>query len=71
MKNEWNLFWKDYCDLYGESCRFFRKHWLGTLLYIFVCATAFIISMTDIIDRIVEWFDSLIQKAKSKFKKTE
>lgn len=71
MKNKWNLFWKDYSDLYCESCRFYKKHWLGTLIYMFVCAMVFIISMTDVVDRIVCWFDSLIQKVKSKFKKTE
>lgn len=71
MKNKWNLFWEDYLNLYGDSCRFLRKHWVGTLLYAFVCVTVFIFITADTIDRIVDWFDDLIQKVKSKFKKTE
>lgn len=71
MKNKWNLFWEDYVDLWHSSCHFCRKHWLGMIIYFAVCVVMFVLSLTDVIDRICDWFDGLIEKAKSKFRKTK
>lgn len=71
MKNKWNLFWEDYVDLWRSSCHFCRKHWLGMIIYFAVCVGMFILSLTDAIGRVCDWFDSMFRKVKAKIKKTK
>jgi len=33
MKEKFRLFWKDYFDLCGQSTAFYKKHWLGMIIY--------------------------------------
>ena len=43
----------------------------GMIIYFAVCVVMFVLSLTDAIDGICDWFGGLIEKAKSKFRKTE
>ena len=52
MKNEWNLFWKDYGDLATDVIRFCRKHWFGCLVYVAAMALYIIGCLTG-------WFEDL------------
>lgn len=71
MKNKWNLLCEDYCKLFDETCWFYRRHWLAIVIYMIICVMLMLVSATDVITEIIDWFDNGIQKVKAKFKKTK
>lgn len=71
MKNKWNLLCEDYCKLFDETCWFYRRHWLAIVIYTIICVTLMLVSVTDVITGIVDWFDGILRKVKAKFKRTK
>lgn len=71
MKNKWNLLCEDYCELFDETCWFYRRHWLAIVIYTIICVTLMLVSVTDVITGIVDWFDGILRKVKAKFKRTK
>lgn len=61
MKNSWNLFWKDYGTLFGDSCRFCRKHWFGCLLYVIIMIAYAVAYVSDAFGGIYDWIYDTVQ----------
>ena len=60
-------FWKDYWELYKESLRFFKVHWLGSIIFGLVLALLWMISVfpqvfVDLWEAISEKFSEIIHK---------
>nr|DAG06395.1 MAG TPA: hypothetical protein [Siphoviridae sp. cthu813] len=73
MKKKFEMFWKDYCDLYAISWGFLKKHWIGTIIYVVVLFTAYVIwicySVFGGLDVIVDWFKNTFGAIKRFFKR--
>ena len=72
MKKKFKMFWKDYCDLYAISLGFLKKHWIGTIIYVVILFTAYMIwicySVFGGLDVIVDWFKNTFGAIKRFFK---
>ncbi len=73
MKKKFELFWKDYCDLYTVSLEFLKKHWIGTIIYAVILITVEMIwvcySIYGSLGIIVDWFDEAFEKTEQFFKR--
>lgn len=73
MKKKFKMFWKDYCDLYAISLGFLKKHWIGTIIYVVILFTAYMIwicySVFGGLDVIVDWFKNTFGAIKRFFKR--
>ena len=73
MKKKFEMFWKDYCDLYAISLGFLRKHWIGAIIYAVILFTAYMIwicySVCGSLDVIVDWFKDTFGAIKRFFKR--
>lgn len=73
MKKKFEMFWEDYCDLYAISWGFLKKHWIGTIIYVVVLFTAYMIwicySVFGGLDVIVDWFKNTFGAIKRFFKR--
>lgn len=72
MKKKFELFCKDYCDLYAIGLRFLKKHWIGTIVYTVILFTACTVwicySVFGSLDVIVDWFKGTFGTVKQFFK---
>lgn len=73
MKKKFEIFWEDYCDLYAISWGFLKKHWIGTIIYVMILFTAYVIwicySVFGGLDVIVDWFKNTFGAVKRFFKR--
>lgn len=73
MKKKFKMFWEDYCDLYAISWGFLKKHWIGTIIYVVILFTAYVIwicySVFGGLDVIVDWFKNTFGAIKRLFKR--
>lgn len=73
MKKKFELFWKDYCDLYTVSLGFLKRHWIGTIIYTVILFTVYMIwicySVCGSLDVIVDWFKDTFGAIKRFFKR--
>lgn len=73
MKKKFEMFLEDYCDLYAISWGFLKKHWIGTIIYVVVLFTAYMIwicySVFGGLDVIVDWFKNTFGAIKRFFKR--
>lgn len=73
MKKKFKMFWEDYCDLYAISLGFLKKHWIGTIIYVVILFTAYVIwicySVFGGLDVIVDWFKNTFGAIKRFFKR--
>lgn len=73
MKKKFKMFCEDYCDLYANSLRFLRKHWIGAIIYTVVLFTVETIwicySVCGDLDIIVDWFKNTFGAIKRFFKR--
>lgn len=73
MKKKFEMFWKDYCDLYAISLGFLKKHWIGTIIYVVILFTVYMIwvcySVFGSLDVIVDWFKDTFGAIKRFFKR--
>jgi hypothetical protein len=73
MKKKFKMFWEDYCDLYAISWGFLKKHWIGTIIYVVILFTAYVIwicySVFGGLDVIVDWFKNTFGAIKRFFKR--
>ena len=73
MKKKIEMFWKDYCDLWAISLGFLKKHWIGTIIYVVIFFTGYMIgicySVFGSLDVIVDWFKNTFGAIKRFFKR--
>lgn len=73
MKKKFELFWKDYCDLYTVSLGFLKRHWIGSIIYTVILFTVYMIcicySVCGSLDVIVDWFKDTFGAVKRFFKR--
>lgn len=73
MKKKFEMFWKDYCDLWAISLGFLKKHWIGTIIYVVIFFTGYMIgicySVCGSLDVIVDWFKDTFGAIKRFFKR--
>ena len=73
MKKKFKMFWEDYYDLYAISLRFLKKHWIGTIIYVVILFTAYVIWICYYVfgglDVIVDWFKNTFGAIKRFFKR--
>ena len=62
-------FWKDYAELCKAAGRFYKKHWLGCIIFYIVACVVMIAIYCPMV--YVTLWESLTDKVKSKFKKEE